>query len=115
MIDITYLTQYAQCRVIFEGLRRAGNHQARIYSESYGSSESQRDTEYIKYQDLLEAANQAQLACDRALLAIAQAVIASDTPYSDISNMLNDISMHSYSYLTNAIVPELQAITQEAQ
>ena len=112
MIDITYLTQYAQCRLIFDALTRAGNRQAQVVQDA---DYRDKDTEYTKYHDILEAANQAQIACDRASLAIANAIVASNRPHSDISNILVDIGMYSYGHLSRAIVTELQAITEEAR
>jgi hypothetical protein len=113
MIDIMYLTQYAQCRVILEALTRAGNRQAQVVQDA---NVTERDAELAKYYELLGAVNQAQLACDRALLAIASAVVASDQPFSDMSNiLLFDIGMYSFGHLSHAIVAELQAITQEAR
>jgi len=112
MIDVTDLTRYAQCHLVLTALVRAGNRQAQVVDNAIVT---ERDAEHVKYYDILEAANQAQLACDNALLAIANAVVISDTPYSDTSNILSDIGMYSFGYLSHVIVAELQAITKEAQ
>ncbi len=110
MIDVTDLTRYAQCRVILDALTRAGNRQAQVVQDAIN-----REGEMAKYYAVLDAVNQAQLACDRALLAIAQAVVASDTPFADIENMLINVGIVSKLNLRNAIVAELRAITEEAR
>ena len=123
MIDIMYLTQYAQRRVILEALTRAGNRQAQVVANANDTDHSDArrrdvlDAELAKYYALLEAVNQAQLACDRALLVIARAVVASDTPFADVTSMLNESAINSSpnTALAIDIVRELQAITQEAR
>ena len=110
MIDIADFARYGQCRVIFDALVRAGNRQAQFVENAID-----RDGEMAKYYAVLEAANQAQIACDRALLAIARAVVDSDTPFADIENTLRNVGIESELNLRNAIVAELRAITQEAQ
>lgn len=110
MIDVTDLTRYAQCRVILDALVRAGNRQAQFVKNAID-----REGEMAKYYAVLEAANQAQAACDHALLAIARAVVASDTLFADVETILTDVGIQSELNLRNAIVAELRAITQEAQ
>jgi hypothetical protein len=115
MIDVTTFTQYAQCRVILEALTRAGNRQAQVVQDAIVTD---RDAERVQYYAMLDAVNQAQLACDGALLAIASAVVASDTPFSDVANMLRDAGLNDTSLthpLASAIYAELTAITQEAR
>jgi uroporphyrinogen-III decarboxylase len=114
MIDVTAFTQYAQRHLILTALTRAGNRQAQVVQDALVTD---RDAERAKYYALLEAVSQADTACDRALLTIASAVVASDQPFSDITNMLNDIGIDSSpnTALTIDIVRELQAITKEAQ
>ena len=110
MIDVTDLTRYAQCRVIYDALTRAGNRQAQFVENAID-----REGEMAKYYAVLDAANQAQSACDRALLTIARAVVASDTPFADIENTLRNVGIESELNLRNAIVAELRAITEEAR
>jgi hypothetical protein len=112
MIDISDLARYGQSRVILDALTRAGNRQAQFVEDAID-----REGEMAKYYAVLEAANQAQLACDHALLAIARAVVASDTPFADASNMLNNAGIDSppNAALAIDIVAELRAITKEAQ
>jgi len=110
MIDIANLARYAQCHLILTALVRAGNRQAQFVENAID-----RENEMAKYYAVLDAANQAQSACDRALLAIARAVVTSDTPFADIENMLTDVGIQSELNLRNAIVAELRAITEEAR
>jgi len=112
MIDVTHLTQYAQCRVIFDALTRAGNRQAQVVQDALVTD---RDAELAKYYAVLDAVNQAQAACDSALLAIARAVVASETPFADVETILTDVGIVSELNLRNAIVAELRAITEEAR
>lgn len=115
MIDITYLTQYAQCRLILETLTRAGNRQAQVVQDA---NDTDQDAEFAKYYEFLGAVNQAQLACDGALLAIAQAVVASDTPFADVASMLSDAGLNDTSLthpLASAVFTELVAIAEEAR
>jgi hypothetical protein len=118
MIDVTTFTQYAQCRVILEALTRAGNRQAQVVQDALVTD---RDAKRVKYYALLEAVSQAQLACDRALMVIAQAVATADQPFSDITNMLNDIgiifldSPQNNTGLSIEIVRELTALAKEAR
>jgi hypothetical protein len=114
MIDVTAFTQYAQCRVIYDALVRAGNRQAQIVQDAFVVD---LNAEHAKYYDILETANQAQLACDRALLAIAQAVVAGDQPSNDVVNILRDAGFdwsEDAAVITD-IVAELRAITEEAR
>ena len=112
MIDVTHLTQYAQCRVIFDALVRAGNRQAQVVQDAID-----REGKMAKYYAVLDAVNQAQAACDHALLAIARAVVASENPSHVVADMLDAISMYSHAYIALApdIVTELTAITEEAR
>ena len=119
MIDVIHLltclepiplTQYALCRVILDALTRAGNRQAQFVENAID-----REGEMAKYYAVLEAANQAQSACDHALLAIARAVVASDTSFADVETILTNVGIQSELNLRNAIVAELRAITEEAR
>ena len=115
MIDVTDLTKYAQCRVTFEALIRAGNRQAQVVQDALVTD---RDAESVQYYAMLDAVNQAQQACDGALLVIARAVVASDTPFSDVANMLSDAGLNDTSLthpLASAIYAELEALAQEAR
>ena len=115
MIDVTAFTQYAQCRVILEALTRAGNRQAQVVQDALVTD---RDAERVQYYAMLDAVNQAQMAGDRALMVIARAVVASDTPFTDVASMLRDAGLNDTSLthpLASAIFTELQAITQEAR
>ena len=112
MIDVTHFTQYAQCHLILTALVRAGNRQAQVVQDAID-----RENEMAKYYAVLDAANQAQAACDGALLAIARAVVASENPINVVVNTLDAISMYSRQYIALApdIVTELRALTEEAQ
>ena len=115
MIDSTDLTKYAQCRATFEALIRAGNRQAQVVQDALVTD---RDAERAKYYAMLYAVNQAQMACDRALLAIALAIVASDQPFTDVANMLRDAELDDTSLthpLASAIYAELTALAQEAR
>ena len=115
MIDVTAFTQYAQCHLLLTALVRAGNRQAQVVQNA---NDTDQDVELAKYYELLGAVNQAQMACDGALVAIARAVVASDTPFSDVANMLRNAGLNDTSLthpLASAIFTELQAITQEAR
>jgi len=114
MIDVTDLTRYAQCRVIYDALVRAGNRQAQVVDNAIVTD---RDKERAKYYALLDAVNQAQAACDHALLVIARAVVASENPSHVVVDTLDSISMYSHAYIALApdIVTELVAITKEAR
>jgi hypothetical protein len=115
MIDVTDLTKYAECHFILTALVRAGNRQAQVVQDAIVTK---RDAELAKYYELLGAVNQAQIACDRALLVIARAVVASDTPFADVASMLGDAGLDDASLthpLASAIYAELQAITKEAR
>jgi hypothetical protein len=114
MIDITDLTKYAQCRAILEALTRAGNRQSQTVQDALVTD---RDAERAKYYELLGAVNQAQMACDSALLVIARAILASENPGYVVVDTLDAISMYSHAYIALApdIVTELVAITKEAQ
>jgi hypothetical protein len=115
MIDVADFVKYAQCRAIFEALVRAGNRQSQAVQDALVTD---RDAERVQYYAMLDAVNQAQLACDRALLAIAQAVVASDTPFADVANMLREAGLNDTSLthpLASAIFTELTAIAQEAR
>ena len=115
MIDVTDLTRYAQCHLILTALVHAGNRQAQVVLDAIVTDQ---DAERAKYYAVLDAVNQAQIACDRALLAIARAVVASDTPFADVANMLRNAGLDDASMthpLASAIFAELRAITQEAR
>ena len=114
MIDVTAFTQYAQCRVIFEALIHAANRQAQVVQAAI---DADKEAELAKYYEFLGAVNQAQMACDNALLAIARAVLASKNPSHVVVDTLDAISMYSYAYIALApdIVRELQAIAEEAR
>ena len=115
MIDITDLTKYAQCHLILTALTRAGNRQAQSVQDAIVTD---RDAERVRYYALLDAVNQAQIACDRALLVIARAVVASDTPFADVASMMSDAGFDDTSLthpLASAIFTELTAITKEAR
>jgi hypothetical protein len=114
MIDATDFTQYAQCRLILEALTRAGNRQSQTAQDALVAN---RDAELAKYYALLDAVNQAQMECDRALLAIARAILASENPGDVVVDTLDAISMYSHAYIALApdIVTELTAIAQEAR
>ena len=114
MIDVTAFTQYAQCRVILETLVRAGNRQAQVVQDALVTD---RDAERAKYYAMLDAVSQAQMACDGALLVIARAVVASDTPVNDVVNMLYDAGFDwaEDAPVVTDIVRELTALTQEAR
>jgi len=114
MINVTDLTKYAQCRAILEALTRAGNRQAQSVQDALVTD---RDAERAKYYELIDAVNQAQMECDRALVTIARAVLASENPSHVVVDTLDAISMYSHAYIALApdIVTELQAITQEAR
>jgi len=115
MIDVTDLTKYAECRVIYEALTRAGNRQAQVVQDAIVTD---RDAEHVQYYAMLDAVNQAQLACDSALMVIASAVVASDTPFSDVANMLRNAGLNDTSLthpLASAIYAELTAIAKEAR
>jgi hypothetical protein len=114
MIDVTAFTQYAQCRVILEALTRAGNRQAQVVQDAIVTD---RDKERAKYYAVLDAVNQAQLACDRALMVIAQAVVNSDTPLRDVASMSDDAGFGwmEEGFVFMDIFTELQAITKEAR
>ena len=114
MIDVTDLARYGQSRVILDALTRAGNRQAQVVQDAFVVD---LNAERAKYYDILETANEAQLACDRALLAIAQAVVASDQPSNDVVNILRDAGFdwsEDAAVITD-IVAELRAITEEAR
>lgn len=120
MIDVTDLTRYAQCRVILDALVRAGNRQAQVVQDANEwpmATNSDRDGARARYNEILDAVNQAQLACNRALLAIAQAVVDSDTSLRDIANMSDDAGFGwiEEGFVFMDILRELQAITQEAR
>jgi hypothetical protein len=120
MIDVTVFTQYAQCRVILEALTRAGNRQAQVVQDASEwplATNSDRDGARARYNEILDAVNQAQLACDRALLAIAQIVVESDTPLRDVASMSDDAGFGwmEEGFVFMDIFAELQAITQEAR
>jgi hypothetical protein len=115
MIDVTDLTKYAECHLILTALVRAGNRQAQVIQDAIVTD---RDAERVQYYAMLDAVNQAQIACDRALLAIAQAVVASDTPFSDVANMLRNAGLNDTSLthpLASVIFNELTALTKEAR
>ena len=114
MIDVADLTRYAQCRVIYDALVRAGNRQAQVVDNAIVTD---RDAERAKYYALLDAVNEAQMACDGALVTIARAVVASKNPSHVVVDTLDAISMYSHAYIALApdIVIELVAITQEAR
>jgi len=114
MIDVTTFTQYAQCRVILEALTRAGNRQAQVVQDAIVTD---RDAERAKYYAMLDAVNQAQMACDGALVTIARAVLASKNPSHVVVDTLDAISMYSHAYIALApdIVTELTAIAEEAR
>lgn len=115
MVDVTTFTQYAECHLLLTALVRAGNRQAQVVQDA---NDTNRDAELVKYYEFLGAVNQAQLACDRALLVIANAVVASDTPFADVASMLSDAGLNDTSLthpLTSAVFNELTAITQEAR
>jgi hypothetical protein len=114
MIDVTAFTQYAQCRAILEALTRAGNHQAHAV---YNAKDADRDAERAKYYEMLGVVHQAQQACERALLVIARAVVASDTPVNDVVNMLYGAGFDwaEDAPVVTDIVTELAAIAQEAR
>jgi hypothetical protein len=114
MIDVADLTRYAQCRVIYDALVRAGNRQAQVVDNAIVTD---RDAERAKYYALLDAVNEAQMACDGALVTIARAVVASKNPSHVVVDTLDAISMYSHAYIALApdIVTELVAITKEAR
>ena len=115
MIEVTAFTQYAQCRVILEALTRASNRQAQVVQDALVTD---RDAERAKYYAMLDAVNQAQMACDGALVTIARAVVASDTPFADVASMMSDAGFDDTSLthpLASAIFTELTAITKEAR
>jgi hypothetical protein len=114
MSHLVDFVKYAQCRAILEALTRASNRQAQVVQNA---NDTDRDEEHAKYYELLDAVNQAQIACDRALLVIANAVVASDHPFADVASMLADAGFDtSMTYLlASAIFTELTAITQEAR
>ena len=114
MIDLTTFTQYAQCQLILTALVRAGNRQAQVVQDALVANQ---DAEFAKYYELLGAVNQAQMACDGALLAIARAVLASENPSHVVVDTLDAISMYSHAYIALApdIVTELTAIAEEAR
>jgi hypothetical protein len=115
MIDVTAFTQYAQCHLILTSLTRAGNRQAQVVRDALVTD---RDAERAKYYAMLDAVNQAQLACDRALVTIASAIVASDQPFSDITNMLAGIGIDASRNnpgLSIDIVDELRALAKEAR
>jgi len=115
MSHLVDFVKYAQCRVILEALTRAGNRQAQVVQDALVTD---RDAESVQYYAMLDTVNQAQQACDRALMVIARVVVASDTPFSDVANMLSDAGLNDTSLthpLASAIYAELVAITQEAR
>jgi hypothetical protein len=114
MSHLVDFVKYAQRHLLLTALTRAGNRQAQVVQDA---NDTDQDAEFAKYFEFLGAVNQAQLACDGALLAIARAVMSSDTPFADVSNMLNEAGIDSSpnTTLTIGIVRELQAITKEAR
>jgi hypothetical protein len=114
MIDVTDLTKYAQRHLILTALVRAGNRQSQVVDNAIVTD---RAEQRAKYYAILEAVNQAMLACDGALLVIARAVVASDTPVNDVVNMLYDAGFDwaEDAPVVTDIVRELTAIAQEAR
>jgi hypothetical protein len=115
MIDVTDLTKYAESHLILTALVRAGNRQAQVVQNA---NDTDQDAELAKYYELLGAVNQAQIACDRALMVIAQVVVASDTPFADVASTLRDAGFNDTNLthpLTSAIYAELTAITKETR
>jgi len=115
MIDVADFAKYAECHLLLTALVRAGNRQAQVVQDA---NDTDQDAEFAKYSEFLGAVNQAQLACDRALLVIANAVVASDAPFADVASMLSDAGLNDTSLthpLTSAVFNELTAITKEAR
>jgi hypothetical protein len=114
MSHLVDFVKYAQCRVILEALTRAGNRQAQVVQDAIVTD---RDAERAKYYAMLDAVSQAQLACDRALLVIAQAVATADQSVNDVVNMLYGAGFDwaEDAPVVTDIVRELTAIAQEAR
>jgi hypothetical protein len=114
MSHLVDFVKYAECHLLLTALVRAGNRQAQVVQDA---NDTDQDAEFAKYYEFLGAVNQAQLACDRALLVIANAVVASDQPVNDVINMLYDAGFDwaEDAPVVTDIVRELRAITQEAR
>ena len=114
MIDVTDLTKYAQCQLILTALVRAGNRQAQVVQDAIVT---ERDAERAKYYAMLDAVNQAQMACDGALVTIARAVVASDTPVNDVVGMMYGAGFDwaEDAPVVTDIIRELTAITAEGR
>jgi hypothetical protein len=114
MSHLVDFVKYAQRRVILEALTRAGNRQAQVVQDALVTD---RDAERVKYHEMLDAVNQAQLACDGALLVIAQAVATADQPVNDVVNMLYDAGFDwaEDAPVVTDIVRELTVIAEEAR
>jgi hypothetical protein len=117
MIDVTAFTQYAQCRVILEALTRAGNRQAQVVQDAIVTDRDAERAKYYAYYALLDAVNQAQMACDGALVTIARAVVASDTPVNDVVGMMYGAGFDwaEDAPVVTDIIRELTAITAEGR